>query len=125
MNDNDNADNQRLGNALTKARLKQDLTQEAIADMLKLSVNKIAEMESFSQLAGLSMFDRGYVRSYADKVSLDLTPFEMADTQLAGLATELKPIAKIDWSKPVLPWLKLSLWAGVIASIIASAFILF
>jgi cytoskeleton protein RodZ len=114
-----------LGEALEQARLKQDLTQEAMADIMKLSLDKIIEMESYVDLSSLSPFDRGYVRNYAGKVELDLESFELNAQELKKIAAELQPISKEDWSKPFFPWLKVLVGLAVIGLISAALAIYF
>ena len=114
-----------LGEALEQARLQQDLTQEAMADIMKLSLDKINEMESYVDLSSLSPFDRGYVRNYASKVELDLEPFELNAQELKKIAAELQPISKEDWSKPFFPWLRVSIGLLIITLISAALAIYF
>jgi cytoskeleton protein RodZ len=103
-----------LGEALKKARVQQDYTKEAMADVMKLTVDKVTAIESYRDLASLSPFDRGYVRNYASKVGLSLEPFELQSSDVAKLAAELQPIAKEDWSKPLFPWIRVAVWVVIV-----------
>ncbi|AEG31012.1 helix-turn-helix domain-containing protein [Thiomicrospira cyclica] len=103
-----------IGEALKKARVQQDYTKEAMADVMKLTVDKVTAIESYTDLASLSPFDRGYVRNYASKVGLSLAPFELQSSDVAKLAAELQPIAKEDWSKPLFPWIRVAVWVVIV-----------
>jgi cytoskeleton protein RodZ len=120
MNDNEaTAKVTTIGEALKQARIEQDYTTEAMADVMKLTVDKVEAMESYPDLASLSPFDRGYVRNYASKVGLSLEPFELHSKDVAMLAAELQPIAKEDWSKPLFPWIRVGLLVVIVGLIIA------
>ncbi|MBU2705573.1 helix-turn-helix domain-containing protein [Zooshikella marina] len=60
------------GALLRQARLDQGITQEAIANQLKISVTYVAaiEQDNFEELPGLT-FARGYVCNYARRVGLN------------------------------------------------------
>ncbi|SFR63181.1 RodZ family helix-turn-helix domain-containing protein [Thiomicrospira sp. ALE5] len=105
-----------LGEALLQARLDKDLTKEAMADIMKLSVDKISNLEAYTDLSSLSPFERGYVRNYASKVGLDLKVFELETRDVDSIAAELQPIAKENWSKPLFPWFKALFLVSIIAS---------
>lgn len=109
----------KLGEALRQARIEHDFTKEAMADVMKLTVDKVTDMESYTDLTSLSPFDRGYVRNYASKVGLSLEAFELNAQDVETLAAELQPISKEDWSKPLFPLIKVSVWVLVIGIIIA------
>lgn len=97
-----------LGEALAQMRENQTFTLAELAGQLKLPPEKLVAFESATDLVSLNAFDRGHLRNYAALLRLDLTPYELSDSQQKALAAPLKSIQKnaldfegANWLKPI------------------------
>jgi cytoskeleton protein RodZ len=84
-----------LGQLLRNARKEQDLSQEDVADHLRLSPSVLERIESDAYLSeGLTVFMRGYIRAYAKLVNIASTKIDtfFADMGVLNKTNKVKPV---------------------------------
>lgn len=90
------------GAALRAERESRDLTMEAVAQATRFGVRQVAALErdDYASLPGMTTV-RGFVRSYAKYLQLDVTPLLDALDSVAPLSPpEVRPPANMGEAKP-------------------------
>ncbi|WFE69120.1 helix-turn-helix domain-containing protein [Thiomicrospira sp. R3] len=79
-----------MSSMLRKKRLEKGLSFEALSDLLKLSAERIADLENRADALDLSPFERGHLRNYAAILEVELDRY--SSKQLEKTFAELKTI---------------------------------
>lgn len=102
---------QTLPEMLKKARESQALTLEMVSERLKLTKSQLALFESPDlELSDLTPFQRGYLRNYADILSIDISVFEKDFPQGSLVSSDLSRVEKVDASQAPVVTVKLMRW---------------
>lgn len=85
----------KLHELLKEARVSQALTLEMVSERLKLTKAQIEYFESPDlDLEHLSPFQRGYLRNYADILSIDIGEFESAFPDGIAVSSHLSRVGQ-------------------------------
>lgn len=79
-----------MSSALRQKRLEKNLSFETLSDLLKLSAERIEDLENRADAIDLSPFDRGHLRNYAAILEVELD--EYSSKQMEKTFAELKTI---------------------------------
>lgn len=82
-----------LGEKLTQAREGLSLTVEQVAEQLKIAPRHLLFFESGDcDLSQLDPFQRGYIRNYADRLSVSLAEYEHLFPEALQIGSRLQTV---------------------------------
>lgn len=91
-----------LSEKLKQAREAQGFSIETVAEKLNLSQDQLTKLESLhKEVSGLTPFERGYIRSYAHFLNVDLSSFESQFPDGTGVGSELHPVERYSYKVDV------------------------
>lgn len=77
---------------LRQKRLEKNLTFEQLSDLLKLSAERVEELENKADDLDLSPFDRGHLRNYAAILEVTIANTQLSSRQMEKTFAELRTI---------------------------------
>lgn len=112
-----------LHETLKTARETQALTVEMVSERLKLTKTQIEYFESPElNLESLSSFQRGYLRNYADILSIDISEFESLFPKGTAVSSDLSRVGQDEADqKPVISnrLMRWGMWGVVVLIVVA------
>ena len=90
-----------LNEKFKRAREEQDLTLKDVSEQLNLRMDKLRKLEQADlDFTKLTAFERGYVRNYAQYLSIDITQYESEFPADGQIGSELKSMSRFNYPAP-------------------------